>query len=441
MSDQSNAFPKRYLVVVLLASAVVSTLFGFGAGLVAGDSVLRDQVLSALSLGPATGWYGKSPASKMPGKPVEPKSPDAPFMSDEDRRVAVVEKVSPAVVSIIISKNVPVYEQYYVNPFQNGGDSGGNGFFQQFFGNNPAFQVPQQRQKGTEKREVGAGSGFLVSADGYIVTNRHVVTDETAEYTVITQDKTKYAAKVLARDPVNDIAVIKIEKKDDKDFPFVEFGDSSQLKVGQSVLAIGYALGQFSNTVSNGIVAGLQRRIQAGDGMNSSEDLYDVIQTDAAINPGNSGGPLLDMHGRAIGVNVAIVQGSQNIGFALPGNEVKRAVDAVRKGGKISRAFLGVRYVVISKDLKDKNQLPVDYGALVARGQDQSELAVMPGSPADLAGIVENDIILEVDGAKLSEDLPLAAAMSKYGVGDKVKLKVLHKGQEKIIEVTLTERK
>jgi serine protease Do len=437
MSDLQHTFPRRVFVSVVLVSAVVSTLFGFGAGILAGDSVLRDQVLASLSVGPGAGWRGKL---ALPNIPAAPKPPQPPPMSDEDRRIAVVENVSPAVVSIIISKDVPVYEQYYVNPFQNGGGNS-NSLFQQMFGNNPAFQVPQQRQKGTEKREVGAGSGFLVSADGYIVTNRHVVTDETAEYTVITQDKNKYTAKVLARDPVNDIAVIKIEKTDGKDFPFVEFGDSSQLKVGQSVVAIGYALGQFSNTVSNGIVAGLQRRIQAGDGMNSSEDLFDVIQTDAAINPGNSGGPLLDMHGKAIGVDVAIVQGSQNIGFALPANEVKRAVDAVRKGGKITRAYLGVRYQVISKELQDKNQLPVDYGALVARGQDQSELAIMPGSPADIAGIVENDIILEADGVKLSEDLPLAAVMSKYGVGDKVKLKVLHKGQEKTVEVTLAERK
>ncbi|MEY4745249.1 MAG: hypothetical protein RL272_1194, partial [Candidatus Parcubacteria bacterium] len=334
--------------------------------------------------------------------------------------------------------------QYYANPFgdgSGGGTGAPNDFFQQFFGNNPALGVPQYRQNGTEHKEIGAGSGFIVSADGTVVTNKHVVADEAADYTVIMQDGRKFPGKVLGRDPSNDIAIIKIEKADGKDFPFIPFGDSSKLKVGQRAIAIGYALGRFDNTASTGIVSGLDRSIQAGDGMNQAEDLFGIIQTDAAINPGNSGGPLLNLNGEAVGVNVAIVQGSQNIGFALPINDVRKVVESVAKGGKISRPFLGVRYVMIDKDLKDKNQLPVDYGALVVRGQDKTELAVMPGSPADLAGIVENDIILEVDGKKLGDDNPLFVAVAKHDVGDKVAMKILHKGQEKTVEVTLAEKK
>ncbi|HSD12598.1 MAG TPA: PDZ domain-containing protein, partial [Patescibacteria group bacterium] len=175
-----------------------------------------------------------------------------------------------------------------------------------------------------------------------------------------------------------------------------------------------------------------------GLNMNMYEDF---LQTDAAINPGNSGGPLLNLKGEAIGVNVAIVQGSQNIGFALPINDVRKVVDSVAKGGKISRPFLGVRYVMITKEFQDKNQLPVDHGALVARGQDSTELAVAPGSPADLAGIVENDIILEVDGKPLAEDYPLFVAVARHDAGDKVTMKILHKGQQKTVEVTLGERK
>ncbi|MBI4458288.1 trypsin-like peptidase domain-containing protein [Candidatus Uhrbacteria bacterium] len=350
--------------------------------------------------------------------------------TEEQTIIRAVKKASPAVVSIVIAKDVPVMERYYVDPF------GGDDFFQQFFGGS-GMQMPQYRQKGTEKKEVGAGSGFLVSADGYIVTNRHVVEDEGAEYTAIFQNGAKHAAKVLARDAANDIAILKIEGQN---FPVMPLGDSDKIEVGQKVLAIGYALGRFSNSVSSGIVSGLQRSITAGSS-SGAEDLYDVIQTDTAINPGNSGGPLLNLEGKAIGVNVAIVQGSQNIGFSLPINDVKRVVDSVRKTGKISRPFLGVRYVLVNEELRKANQLSVDYGALVSRGQQPADLAVMPGSPADKAGIVENDIILQVDGKKISAENPLAVALGKHSAGDKVKLMILHQGGIKLVEVALEERK
>ena len=349
----------------------------------------------------------------------------------EDMVVQAVEKSSPAVVSIIITKDVPKIEQYYVNPF---GDQGLNSLNDPFGGMGFGFQVPQYRQNGTEKKEVGGGSGFLVSEDGYIMTNKHVVEDEKAEYTVFLEDDAKYSAKVVARDPLNDIAVLKIEAKD---LPFLTFGDSENLHVGQSVIAIGNPLMEFSNSVSVGVVSGLSRSIVAGGMLTGqAEHLDGVIQTDAAINPGNSGGPLLNLRGDVVGMNVAIANG-ENIAFSIPANLVKSVYESVKENGKIVRPYLGLRYVQISQQLKEKNKLAVDYGVLVMRGDTVEDLAVLPGSPADKAGLVENDIVLEIDGKKLDEDVSLARIIAGKNVGDTVKLKVLHKGEEKSIEIKL----
>lgn len=347
---------------------------------------------------------------------------DANFkiVNSENSVESVVAKVNPAVVSIIASKDMPVWEQYYEqgNPF---GD---------FFN----FNIPQYRQNGTEKREIGSGSGFFVSADGTIITNKHVVTDTGAQYTVVTKDNQKYEAKVLARDLNLDIAVLKIDKKD---MPFLELGDSEKLKLGQSVVAIGNALGEFRNSVSVGVISGLSRSITAGTGSGQLENLEQVIQTDAAINPGNSGGPLLDLSGRVIGVNVAVAQGSENIGFALPINSVKNIVSSVAKYGEIVRPYLGIRYVQIDSNLQKKNNLSVDYGVLITRGNTPDELAVVPGSPADKAGLLENDIILSIDGQKLDGSQSLALLVREKQIGQELKLKVLSKGQEKEVKVKL----
>lgn len=355
------------------------------------------------------------------------------FVTQENLIVNAVRKANPAVVSIVITKDVPIIERYYeqtpsYDPFR---DFFGGDFFSPF-----QFQTPKYREKGTEKKEIGGGSGFLVSQDGMIITNKHVVSDETAEYTVFTNDGKKYDAKVIARDPVNDIAVLKVEGGK---LPYLELGDSDNLEVGQTVIAIGNALAEFRNTVSVGVVSGLARSVMAGDGSGQMEQLEGVIQTDAAINPGNSGGPLLNSSGKVIGVNVAMASGSENIGFSLPINMVKSVVKSVKEQGKIVRPYLGVRYVLINTSIKEKNNLSVDYGALVMRGDTKEELAVMPGSPADKAGIVENDIILEVDGMKISEEKTLAYAIRNKNVGDDVKLKILHKGEEKVINAKLEE--
>jgi len=345
--------------------------------------------------------------------------------------VDTVKKANPAVVAITVSKNVPVYERYLErmpSPF-------GDFFGDDFFG---GFTIPQLRQKGTELREVGGGSGFLVSADGYIVTNRHVVSDEKAEYTVFTNDGKKHEAKVIARDPALDLAVIKISGSG---FHHLSFGDSDKLEIGQTVIAIGNALAEFRNTVSVGVVSGLSRSITASDRRGGVEALDQLIQTDAGINPGNSGGPLINLSGEVVGVNVAVADGAENIGFALSVNSVKSIVESVKTTGKIVRPYLGVRYIEINEEIKEKNKLSVDYGVLVQRGVEVSDLAVIPGSPADKAGIVENDIILEIDGIKLTSDQSLAAIIRTKKVGDVVKLKINHKGQEKTVTAKLEEMK
>lgn len=348
------------------------------------------------------------------------------IFSQENFVIDAVKKTNPAVISIVISKEVPKYETY-IDPNQQQSPFGNL-----FPGFN--FNIPQYRQKGTEKKEVGGGSGFFVSSDGLIVTNKHVVDQKDVEYTVFTNDGKKHDAKVVARDPVLDIALIKIEGND---LPFLSLGDSDKLQIGQSVIAIGNALGEFRNTVSVGVISGLARSVTAGDSTGNTEFLDHVIQTDAAINPGNSGGPLLDLSGRVVGVNVAVAQGSQSIGFALPINSVKGAVESVKSTGKIVRPFLGIRYVMINTEMKDKNNLTVDYGVLVKAGATANDLAVIPGSSADKAGIVENDIILEIDGVKLDDKANLASIIRGKSIGDVVTLKILHRGEEKTILVTL----
>ena len=348
----------------------------------------------------------------------------------EAQVVNAAKEASPAVVSIIISKDVPVIERF----FEESPQSPFGSFFDPFGQSN--VQVPRLRQNGTERQEIGGGTGFLVSADGMIVTNRHVVNDTEAEYTVFLQDGTSSAASVLARDTINDIAVIKIEAES---LPFLIFGDSDKLQPGQTVIAIGNALSEFRNSVSVGVISGLARSITAGNGQGQSEELEEVIQTDAAINPGNSGGPLLNTRGQVIGVNVAVALGSENIGFALPSNLVTDIVTGVQENGRIVRPFIGVRYAVITPVMQERNNLPVDTGVLLIRGEELTDLAVLPDSPAAKAGLAEGDIIIAIDGVPLTADTTLASAIRKKKVGDTITLTVIQNGEEKSLPVTLEE--
>jgi len=379
---------------------------------------------------------------KMPEiQPLESNNPPpsniyTSNVSYEQAIINAARNVSPSVVSIVISKNLPVYEEQYINPF--GGDNP--------FGDlMPGFdiQIPQYVQKGTKYQEVGAGSGFIVSAEGLVLTNKHVVSDNKADYTVLTNDGQKYSAKVLALDPVQDLAVIKIQLKDseqDKKFQPVILGDSSGIQIGQTAIAIGNALGQFSNTVSVGVVSGLERTISASDQLGSiSETLEGIIQTDAAINAGNSGGPLLNLKGEVMGINTAMAQGAQDIGFALPINIAKKDIEQVAKTNKIIYPFLGVRYVLVDDQVKQKYNLPVDYGALVLKGLN-GEQAITAGSPAQQAGIKEKDVILEINGEKITTGNSMSKIIQKYNVGDKVILHILRNGKEQDIDAILTER-
>jgi serine protease Do len=421
---------KNLFITIITISIITSTVFGsvlgFWGGLVASGN-------TNLAV-----WYDnfRNRDNEMTEKQTE-NNTQVLQIQEESAVIDAVEKVKPAVVSIIVTKDLPVIERYYRR-------SPGNDFFNDFFGGGFDdffnFSVPEYRQNGTEEREVGGGSGFLINSDGHIITNKHVVIDEEADYTVLMNDESRHEATVLARDPINDIAILKIEKQDNKDFPYLEMGDSDTIKAGQSVIAIGNALAEFRNTVSTGVISGLSRSIVAGGAGFGSEELTGVIQTDASINPGNSGGPLLNLAGQVIGVNTAIAQGAQNIGFALPINDIKAVYESVKENGRIIRPWLGVRYLPIDEDIAKENNLDVDYGVLIVRGEQRTDLAVIPGSPADKANLRENDIILEIDGEKLDNDNPLNKVIANHQVGDKIKLKILSQGDEKEIEVVLEER-
>ncbi|MDD5738578.1 MAG: trypsin-like peptidase domain-containing protein [Candidatus Pacebacteria bacterium] len=372
---------------------------------------------------------GFNQAPILPPIPLEEYKPQT---SQEEAIINVVKNASPSVVSVIISKDMPVYEQYVeTQPFSD------------FFGGQIQIQVPKTRQKGTQRQVIGSGSGFIVSSDGTIITNKHVVSDQDAFYEVITSEGKKYPAKVLAKDPLQDLAIMKITQKATSSpevFPAVSFGNSDLAIVGQTAIAIGNALGEFSNSVSVGVISGLSRSITA-EGGGVSEDLQDILQTDAAINKGNSGGPLLNLKGEVIGVNVAVAEGAQSIGFAIPVNKARRDIRQLREQGKISYPFLGIRYVLINSDIQETEKLSVDYGALVSKGDTANEPAIEPGSSAQKAGLKENDIILEVDGVKITSKIPLANIVQNQHIpGDKIVLKVLRGAKEMEITVTLGEK-
>jgi serine protease Do len=351
-----------------------------------------------------------------------------PALDYEKAVVEAVKKASPAVVSITVSKNVPIIEQCPgVSPFSDLPPE-----LRDLFGDDSQFTVPCQ--KGTQLQEVGGGSGVIIQSDGLVLTNKHVVSDEKASYTVFTNDGKKYDATVLARDGAQDLAVLKI---DATDLPTVELGDSDSLALGQTAIAIGNALGEFRNTVSVGVISGLARTVTAqGGGM--AETIQGVIQTDAAINPGNSGGPLLNLRGQMVGINTAIVSGAQNIGFAIPINRAKRDINSVRASGEIQTPYLGVRYIAITPDLVTKEKLSHDYGVIVRGGEDGP--AVMPDSPASAAGLKAEDIILELNGKKIDKDNSLSEMVSNLEVGQKIQLKIERDGKEMDITATLAKR-
>jgi serine protease Do len=349
-----------------------------------------------------------------------------PQTSQEQKIIQVVNDASPSVVSIVITKEVPVYGYKY--------PSSGSDIFDPF----GILSNPQRIQIGKEKQQVGAGSGFIVSEDGFILTNKHVVSDAKAEYTVIDNKQEEYSAKIIATDPVQDLAIIKIDGKDN--FKPAKLGNSSNIQIGQTAIAIGNALGEFQNTISVGVISGLGRTIVASGGIEGgSETLEDIIQTDAAINPGNSGGPLLNLNGEVIGVNTATSESGESISFAISIDKAKRDIEQARSVGKISYPYLGVRYTIINDKIQEEKELSVNYGALILKGTSANEPAIAKGSPAAAAGLKEGDIILEFDNQKVNKNNTLAKIISNYNPGQTVDLKVLRKEAEITIKVTLGE--
>jgi S1-C subfamily serine protease len=331
-------------------------------------------------------------------------------ISEESVITDAVDKVSTSVVTVSIVKTRSLSRIFEIDPFD-------------------PFNVFRQRPGQQQKIEQDIGSGFVVSTEGLIVTNKHVVADTEAKYKVITKDDKTHEAQKIYRDPANDLAIIKINASG---LTPVELGDSSKLKVGQMAIAIGTALGEFRNTVTVGVISGLGRGITAGSPFEGYvERLDNVIQTDAAINPGNSGGPLLNSGGQVIGVNTAVSSEGQNIGFALPINIVKDALTQFNKsGGKFSRPFLGVRYKMITRDLALLNEVPE--GAYVQE--------VVSDSPAEKAGIKSEDIITKFDGKKVTDkDGGLAQIIAGKKVGDKVESEIWRDDKTLTLNVTIGE--
>lgn len=334
--------------------------------------------------------------------------------------IDLVEKSNQSVVSISISKQIPLRRS---TPFDF------------FFGIPMQDNSQPQNQEQEIDRTIGGGTGFIVSSDGLIVTNKHVVSDSTATYKVLFNDGSEVKAEVKALHPTQDLAIIKVDKNNLKP---VEFADSEQLKVGQTAVAIGNALNEFNNTVSRGVISGLRRSIVASDNRGNSEQLSQVIQTDAAINQGNSGGPLLDINAKVIGVNVATAQGAQSIGFAIPSNVVVRMIEDYKKFGKVKVPFIGVRYNMITPGSEQAKEYGVENGALIIG--DAQAPAIVPNSPASKAGLQTGDIITKINDKSLSIKQPLAEIVSQYKIGDKIELLVIRDGREEKLSLTLEER-
>lgn len=337
--------------------------------------------------------------------------------SEENVIINTVKQVGPSVVTIAVAPSNR----------------------QSLFGDEDPFSIfgnPSQRRGQVSIEPQNIGSGFIVSSEGIIVTNKHVVSEVNRTYSVVTTDEKRYTVERIYRDPLNDIALLKINPGQHvgRNLKPLTLGDSGRLQVGQIVIAIGTALGEFNNTVTTGVISGLGRGIVAGSVYEGFvEQLDNVIQTDAAINPGNSGGPLLNSSGEVIGVNTAVSQSGENIGFALPINVVKDSLRNFNETGQFNRPYLGVAYRMISADLSEQNDLP--QGAYVQ--------TVINGSAADKAGIETADIITKFDGVDVrSGKNELAALIAKKKVDDKAKLTIWREdgpgnnGKEMTVEVT-----
>ena len=290
--------------------------------------------------------------------------------------------------------------------------------------------------------EESAGTGIILSAEGLVLTNRHVVPSGTSKVSITLSDGTVFDdVRVVGRTSDTDsldIAFLQIEDTKGKKLTPAKIGDSSKVKVGDSVVAIGNALGQFQNTVTSGIISGYGRSIQAYDGSGTNaENLDDLFQTDAAINEGNSGGPLVDLNGEVIGINTALASDSQSIGFAIPINDVTGLIESVKSTGKLQRPYIGVVYVPITSDIAKEFSLSTDRGAYIPKESELGQAAIISGSPAEKAGIKEGDIITKVDDTTINETASITSVLGKHKVGDKVTLTIIRGSKTITLDVTL----
>ncbi|OGZ30280.1 MAG: hypothetical protein A2931_04090 [Candidatus Niyogibacteria bacterium RIFCSPLOWO2_01_FULL_45_48] len=350
-------------------------------------------------------------------------------MADYQKQIInAVRSVMPAVVSIAVTKDLEeiaadLPEEFYtLDPRE------------QAMLESRLRQAPKDEHG---RIKMGGGSGFFIDKSGTILTNKHVIADPKAIYSVITSDNKKYETKILARDPINDVAILKIEAKNS---PMVEMATAKNLELGQTVIAIGNALGEFQNTVSTGVVSGLSRFITAmTDFAGHQEKLRGLIQTDAAINPGNSGGPLVNLDGCAVGINSAVVFGAQNIGFAIPIDQAKKDLEEIKKYGRIRRPFFGVRYMILNKNLQKRFRLPIDRGALIMNEGMPGDMAIIPGSAADKAGLQEYDVILAFNNKEITEEETLEDVIASCQIGDEIGMEILRQGKKLQKKIVLEE--
>ena len=379
--------PRRSRNGGLIALVIISLLFG-SAGLALGIVTLlmpKNQTVATTS---SAGYY-------TGGNTVEFK---------EDSIAGIAQKVTPAVVSIIGQTQTR-----------------SSGYSSLFGGGSSTSQ--------------SAGTGMIVSSDGYIITNKHVVEGVTKLSVVTDAGDTYDDVEVVGKDPLNDVAYIKINGA--KDLPTVTLGDSKTLGVGQPVLAIGNALGAYQNTVTQGIVSGLGRSITASDSSGSnSETLTDMIQTDAAINPGNSGGPLVNAAGEVIGINTAVSTSANGLGFAIPISATKGMLATIMDGKEAARAYIGVTYINVTAEVAKKYELPVSQGAYVYNSNRDAS-AVAEDGPADKAGIKTGDIIVKIGEVEVGHAGTISTLIGEYKAGDTVTLTIRRGDETKTVNVTL----
>ena len=364
-------------------------------------------MLSSLSIGFLGGWLGSASRSQQASLTTGSHTVQQQVVTSESQLISdLAKKIGPSVVSVNVTSQ------------------GANSIF--------GYSGDQQ----------SAGTGFILNAAGVIITNRHVVPAGTTSVSVTLSDGTKLdKVDVIGRTNESDsldVAFLKVSDAKGKKLTPVALADSSKVQVGDRVIAIGNALGQFQNTVTSGIISGYGRNLQAGDSSGgSSETLQNLFQTDAAINPGNSGGPLVNTSGEVIGINTAVAGGSaQNIGFSIPINDVQGLIKSVLEQGKLLRPYLGVRYVSLTDDYAYQYNLSVKRGAYLAPSST-GQTTILSGSPAEKAGLKEKDIITKIDDIAVDENNSLTSILGRHAVGDKVSLTVIRDGKEQQITATL----